>query len=83
MSTDKTTTTITKARTIAQQQQKSSAESGFRLGVVSAVLRVWTGAADAGMGVVRWGSAAFDCSVERAMFVVLEAFIKCDAASMS
>jgi len=83
MSTDKTTTTITKARTIAQQQQKSSSEFGFRFGVVSAVLRVWAGASAAGVWVVRWASAAFDCSEDRAMFVVLEAFIKCDAASMS
>jgi len=83
MSTDKTITTITKAKTKTQQQQKSSSEFGLRFGVVSAVLRVVCGASAAGMGVVRWISAAFDCSEERAMFVVLEAVIKCDAASMS
>ena len=80
MITDKTITTITKARTIVQQQQTFSSEFGLRFGVVSAVLRVVYGD---GTGVVRWASAAFDCSVERAMFVVLEAVIKCDAASMS
>lgn len=83
MITDKTITTITKARTIVKQQQTSSSEFGLRFGVVSAVLRVWAGASAAGMGVVRWIPAAFDCSEERAMFVVLEAFNKCDAASMS
>ena len=83
MSTDKAITTITTARTIVKQQQKPSSESGFRFGVVSAVLRVVYGASAAGMWVVRWISAAFDCSGERAMFVVLEAVIKCDAASMS
>jgi len=83
MSTDKTTTTITTAKTIVQQQQTSSSEFGLRFGVVSAVLRVVYGASAAGMRVVRWTSAAFDCSEERAGFVVLEGFIKCDAASMS
>jgi len=77
---------ITRARTIKQQTQPavhSSSEFSFRFGVVSAVPRVRGGASAAGVCVVRWASAAFDCSEERAMFVELEAFIVFDAASMS